>query len=312
MPPPVVLAPVLELPVIVEFVIVSVAVNCVLASMPAPNGMLPLPPVMVAESSDSEPWVASTRLSAHVWWIVAPLPLMVSGVVPWLSVPPPAQVSVYVPPGARSMVSPPVLVAATIAARSEPAAPSTVGSAVGEKVDACAGAPTATRAAVASAAPTTSARILRRFRAMTAESYQRSDGCRRVAVRSEDERPSVDHGNALGAQHAVEQSGEPCFEVVASQRVVLAGAVHLRGDDARFAQHLEVVAASRLRDGQTHLVTRDRRVGLIEEAHDLHPDRVAERLEDLDQVEVLPCRMFELADGVHHTTASISSRPLAS
>ena len=137
---------------IVELVISSVFVSCVLASMPAPNGMLPLPPVMVTESRASDPCTASTRLSAQVCTMVAPLPLMASGVVPWVSVPPPPQVSVYVPPAARSMVSPPALVAATIAARSEPAAPSTVGSGVGEKDAACAGALTARSAPVARAA----------------------------------------------------------------------------------------------------------------------------------------------------------------
>src|SRR5437868_4739007 len=125
-PPPLPFVVVLEFPVIVEFVIVSVAAAPVLANRPAPGPVVPLPPVRVTASSVSEPRVPRTRLLAHVWTIVAPFPLTVSGVAPWLS----------------------AVVAATIAARKEPAPPSTVGSGLGVKVAADAeGAATNTAAA---------------------------------------------------------------------------------------------------------------------------------------------------------------------
>jgi hypothetical protein len=51
-------------------------------------------------------------------------------------------------------------------------------------------------------------------------------------------------------------------------------------------------------------VTRDRAVTLVEDAHDLQPHRVTERLEHVDELDVVALGILELPPLVHHAAST--------
>ena len=111
------------------------------------------------------------------------------------------------------------------------------------------------------------------------------------------------------AQDAVEQAGEAGVEVVAAERVVLAGAVDLGADDAGLAQHLEVVAAGRLaRPASASRGTRSAPSASSRMRTICSRIGIAERLEHLDEVESrLESAPSSCSTLVHHA----ASRPRA-
>jgi hypothetical protein len=84
-----------------------------------------------------------------------------------------------------------------------------------------------------------------------------------------------------GAKDGVEQTWEAGIEVVAPECVVPPGALVAGSGDPGFPEDLEVVAGRRFGDRQRHPPASDCAIGIIEDAHDLQPHRIRERVQHL-------------------------------
>ena len=126
------------------------------------------------------------------------------------------------------------------------------------------------------------------------------------------QRPRLPGGVDGGTQHAVEQTGEAGVEVVATERVVAAGAVDLGPHHAGFAQHLEVVTAGRLAHRERDLRAAHRAVGVVEDAQELEANRIPERLQHVDELQLVAHGVLELAYEGRHGASTVTGSTIAS
>ena len=100
---------------------------------------------------------------------------------------------------------------------------------------------------------------------------------------------------ALCAQHRIEQAREALLELVGPQPVEPALAVYALGDDTRLTQNAEVMRAGGLRHREDEAAA-----GLLpalgEQRDDPQPDRVAQRMQNRGQAEIIDARGDQRVD----------------
>src|SRR4051812_12506378 len=89
------------------------------------------------------------------------------------------------------------------------------------------------------------------------------------------------------SQHRVEQAREADLDVVTPERVEAASPFEARGDEPGFSHHLEVMAARRLRNRQAELGALHFAVRPVEDLHQLYPDRITQRLQHVDELDLV-------------------------
>ena len=105
----------------------------------------------------------------------------------------------------------------------------------------------------------------------------------------------------VDAEHRVEQSGEPGVDVVAAEATHLARPLLPLFDQARLAQHPEMVGAGRFGDRRGEAAAGRRFFARRQFGDDPAPLRIAQRVEDGGDVELVAVGVFE-AHGAHDTT----------